>query len=313
MGDSITEGLIGGVLDTENRYTTVLENSLHAAGCSCRVVNAGRGGMTSAQGAMSFLQNLSASDPNVVTILYGANDLLLSDEGVPGVLSPSFGEALRFMVRESRASGALPVLLTLVPIIAEKFYVNHDRELYESRGGIETLWQEYDSTVRKVAREEGVAIFDIEELFGDSLDLSLGPDGTHPSVRGHELMGQALARLLLDLEPAEGQNGGGMGGLEDCYAYPSPYRPGGGALMMVHVRVGSPGRVDILVFDPSGRKVASLPGAEFDETGDHWFVWDGRDSNGSPVAPGVYLFTLRWTSRNSGACRMETLKVAVLR
>jgi lysophospholipase L1-like esterase len=311
-GDSITEGLIEGVRDTERRYTTVLESSLAAAGCSSRVVNAGKGGETSAGGALRFPQDVSQADPDVVTILFGANDLLLSETGDPAVLPTHFGEALRFMVKEARSWDAVPVLLTLVPVIPEKYYSTHDRELYESAGGIESIRREYDSTVRRIAREEETAILDIEELFEDSLEISLGTDGAHPSARGHEMMGRALASLILGLELENDGGGAGPDPLGLCYAYPNPYRPEGGALVTAYVQVGRPGSVELLIWDASGRKVTSSPGVFLEEEGEHRFAWDGT-SDGRTVAPGIYLLSLRWTSRSSGESSVKTLKVAVLR
>lgn len=314
-GDSITEGFIEGVVDFENRFTTVLERTLIEQGFTAKVANAGRGGETSVEGAMRFARDLSLSCPDVVTILFGANDLLLTGEGTPEVSAENFGGALRFMVRESRASAAVPVLLTLVPIDAEKFYVHHDRIPYESRGGIETIWQDYDSAIRRVAREENVAVLDIEELFRDSLGISLGEDGTHPSARGHESIGVALSGLIAGLELEEGQENGeaAVEPLADCYAYPNPFRPADGALLSVHMTIRRPGRVGILVFDPSGRKVASIPQVDYREAGQHWFVWDGRGSHGDPAAPGVYLFSLLWVSQDGGERTARSVKVAVLR
>jgi flagellar hook assembly protein FlgD len=46
--------------------------------------------------------------------------------------------------------------------------------------------------------------------------------------------------------------------------------------------------VEVAVFDVSGRVVAVLADGRL-EAGEHARVWDGRNLEGRPVSPGVYL------------------------
>jgi lysophospholipase L1-like esterase len=265
-------------------------------------------------GATYLAENLASADPHVVTILYGINDLILEYSGEPRVSTVNFGEALRFMVRETRAEGAVPVLLSLVPVIPELYYLRHQRELYEQYGGIEAHWQSYDLTIRRIAEEEAIPLVDLQEVLGDSLEVTLGSDGAHPSAVGHEILARELFRTIGDLEFPEGP---GESPLEctlgDCYLFPNPYRLSSGALLKVHVSVSGEGSMKTMIFDSSGREVAILPQVTFNNPGEHWLVWDGKDRHGKLVAPGVYLFSIEWSPQGDLPVGRKVMKVAVLR
>jgi hypothetical protein len=61
---------------------------------------------------------------------------------------------------------------------------------------------------------------------------------------------------------------------------------------------------DVSVLDASGRRVRQLASG-YTEAGTRTLSWDGRDSNGSPVRPGVYFLRLR--ARTSGVSVNRTL------
>ena len=60
--------------------------------------------------------------------------------------------------------------------------------------------ERYQKIMGKVAREQGVAIVDINKLFESEKDIGLlfnGPqDPIHPSVIGHEIIAQAIGRII---------------------------------------------------------------------------------------------------------------------
>jgi|GEM_PF-3558209 len=314
IGDSITEGFIEGVVDTSNRYTSVLERSLQTSGRNVSISNHAGAGQTSVDGALALAGYLASDKPDVVTILFGANDLLRENEEL--TVSPSnFGEALRFMVKETRAEGAVPILLSLVPMVPDKFYERHDRSLYEVYGGVETLWQSYDQVIRNVAAEEGTELVDVGRLFGDSLSVLIGTDGVHPSVRGHELIGLELSWLIIDLPVTGGPDGGQIapGTLFDLYVFPNPCRLESGALVKLHVRTEESGTLGAKVYDISGRAIVTLPETIIGNPGEHWVVWDGRDGGGNRVAPGIYLFQVEWSRQGGGNHSVTTIRFAIIR
>jgi hypothetical protein len=56
-------------------------------------------------------------------------------------------------------------------------------------------------------------------------------------------------------------------------------------------RIPNPGPVRLSIFDPSGRRVATLVN-QYLPAGDHQATWDGLTQRGLPASPGVYLVAL---------------------
>lgn len=52
------------------------------------------------------------------------------------------------------------------------------------------------------------------------------------------------------------------------------------------------GVVSIAVFDMLGKRVITLKNNEFYPAGVHPIFWEGKDENGQPVIPGVYICSL---------------------
>lgn len=79
---------------------------------------------------------------------------------------------------------------------------------------------------------------------------------------------------------------GRVNGLEP--AYPNPFNPS----TVIPFEVAARGRVEIKIFDVSGRLVRTLLGGVF-EAGRHAARWDGTGSDGRPAASGVYFCKLQ--------------------
>jgi hypothetical protein len=70
--------------------------------------------------------------------------------------------------------------------------------------------------------------------------------------------------------------------------YPNPFNP----RTLISFEVTDASRVQLMVFDPAGRRIRSLlTGGEISE-GHHEVVWDGMDNSGLSVPAGVYYFHL---------------------
>ncbi len=67
-------------------------------------------------------------------------------------------------------------------------------------------------------------------------------------------------------------------------AYPNPFNPE----TKVSFRVGAPQRVELAVYDASGRLIAVLADQVFG-AGQHVVAWNGLDRQGSPVPSGTYV------------------------
>lgn len=70
--------------------------------------------------------------------------------------------------------------------------------------------------------------------------------------------------------------------------YPNPFNPS----TQIGFDLGAPCHVTLEVFNITGQRVASLADRRF-ETGSHVVEWDGKNSAGSHVASGVYLYRLK--------------------
>lgn len=84
--------------------------------------------------------------------------------------------------------------------------------------------------------------------------------------------------------------------------HPNPFNP----TTRIAFDLSAAGRVEIAIYDVSGRLVATLVDREL-PAGRHETVWNGRAADGRPAASGIYLCTLR------AAGATETKKLVLLR
>jgi hypothetical protein len=68
---------------------------------------------------------------------------------------------------------------------------------------------------------------------------------------------------------------------------PNPFNP----TTAFEVQLASPGRIDLAIYDVSGRLVRAVLAER--GAGTHALLWDGRDASGRAVAGGVYPYVLR--------------------
>ncbi|NNE09062.1 MAG: T9SS type A sorting domain-containing protein, partial [Gemmatimonadetes bacterium] len=80
------------------------------------------------------------------------------------------------------------------------------------------------------------------------------------------------------------------------FAYPNPFRETSG----FRFQLAGPTEVFITLYNLAGREVRSLRSAG-DTRGEFVLVWDGRDSRGEPVPPGVYLARMEWGGQEQTA------------
>ena len=85
-------------------------------------------------------------------------------------------------------------------------------------------------------------------------------------------------------------------------AHPNPFNP----RVELRYRLAVSGHASLTIYDSAGRVVVHLLDENL-SAGNHRVVWDGRDSNGRPLASGVYHARLRTGGE------FETLKLALVR
>lgn len=170
MGDSITEGWVGG------------DPSLFADGN----VGRGIGGQTSPQMLVRFWQDVVALEPRAVHIMAGTND-------IAGNTGPATVESYRAnmlaMIDLARANGIAVVLAAVPP----------SRRLYWRELDPRPWIRELNEWLRATAAQQGLEFVDYGAVLADAeggLRADLGNDGVHPNRAGYAAMRPLAERAI---------------------------------------------------------------------------------------------------------------------
>lgn len=170
----------------EERFATgtVTVINLAASGRSTKTfINEGRWGKTLAE------------KPDVVLIQFGHNDSHAPERPESTEAATTYTDYLRRYVDESRAGGAVPVLVT--PMV---------RRTFDAAGNLTDILQPYADAMKAVAVEKKVAVIDLHAT-SRRLVEQLGPekaaemankkgDGTHFNEKGARAMADLVMREL---------------------------------------------------------------------------------------------------------------------
>lgn len=117
-----------------------------------------------------------------------------------------FKKSLSGMIARARSHGMNPILVTPLPLVAERYFDWVSRGLDKANilkylGTPEFIyrWQErYDIAAREVAARERAEMFDIRTRFLSEkrLDNFMSIDGIHPNEQGHALIKSAVREVL---------------------------------------------------------------------------------------------------------------------
>lgn len=190
-------------------YPTLLERDLNARGSvPCQVINAGVPGNTTTMARKRFETDVLAVRPKLVIIQFGINDSAFDVWKNPPATTPrvSVGDYrgnLRHFVEASRETGATVILMTPNPLrwtpALKKRYGKPPYDPSRPDGFNLTLVA-YIDAMRALAKEMNVPLLDVARVYAalppESVDALL-PDGMHPSQRGHDLVAQLLADVVL--------------------------------------------------------------------------------------------------------------------
>lgn len=163
FGDSITSGLEGEAEPYPPRLARMT---------GANVINEGYSGETASEAVSRVWGILDGYKPGRLMILYGVNDIMhhADYEDIIG--------NLRYMVQAAKSNKTMVKIATLLPMI--------DRHNGIFQGSIE----EVNYQIRIMAAEEGVALVDLEPLFGTGEGLQI--DGLHPNDAGSDLIASAF-------------------------------------------------------------------------------------------------------------------------
>ena len=213
-GDSILKGVVYD--ESRGRYAVYRDNCVLrlSRDAGVEVENFAMMGSTSEQG-LARMENQTLKSGNIAVIEFGGNDCdqdwAAASEHPEQMQSgkvplQTFGENLRKMVQKVREAGMLPALVTPPPLVAQRYFEWVSKNLDAGRilsylGDVEHIyrWQErYALMIRKIARQENVALLDMRDLFLSQSRFTdlMCVDGIHPNPAGHELLYNEFTAIL---------------------------------------------------------------------------------------------------------------------
>ncbi len=168
LGDSITKGIRCEGLPYPSRLAKL---------SGCKVANYGNGGKKSEYGARIAEDALIKEGPGIVCILFGAND------AGQNVHHRVVKENLRKIIRLCRKYKATPIIATPTPQIW-KYARNNENVKVIARD------------VRALAKEEHVALVDLNAAFGDGTKYLNPIDGLHLNNAGGDLVARKFYQAM---------------------------------------------------------------------------------------------------------------------
>lgn len=216
LGDSVAKGV---VLDAAHQKYMLLKNSFvheiqRAAHLS--VKNLAKFGCTIGKGAQILKRHKEELSQYDYTVLeFGGNDCDFNWSKVaadpdaghePQTPISEFEQSYCSMIREVRQSGGAPVLLTLPPIVAPRYFAWISQGLNAENilrwlGDVEHIyrWHEmYNLAVCRAAMQENAPLIDISSEFLSMTHYQdlICADGIHPNEQGHRLIAQSIERFV---------------------------------------------------------------------------------------------------------------------
>ncbi|MCL1631917.1 GDSL-type esterase/lipase family protein [Sporolactobacillus sp. CPB3-1] len=218
FGDSVTRGIIfvhGRFRIIRENYPALLQKAL---GNDDEVINKGVFNDNSDLLVKRLDHDVLDEHPDLVLINIGGNDCnfhwdqvakLPDSEHVPIVSLERYLTNISLMIRKISSSGALPVVLSLLPLDPARYY----RSLIEHYshsighwiglcGGIEHWHGMYNRALKKLCRERDVKLIDIRTAFkkkGSFVEL-INEDGLHPTAKGYQALAEIVFEYIPDLK-----------------------------------------------------------------------------------------------------------------
>lgn len=225
-GDSVMRGVIYN--EVKDRYALLEENSADRAfrRLGLTLNNRARMGCTVTKGLAILKRDLQAGAVcDAALIEFGGNDCNYDwaavaarpeEEHQPRTSLALFTASLKEMVEAVRMKGILPVMMTLPPIDAERYFRFFTRNglngenIRKWLGDIQHIyrWHErYNAAAARVAVECGCPLAGVREAFLGERNVGdlLCADGIHPNRKGHALMESVLESFGLSLERQAGR------------------------------------------------------------------------------------------------------------
>ena len=213
FGDSILKEVM---LDKNNKHyylpketnSSKIEKLL-----SIQIENNSRFGCTIGRGYSQLIKALDKGlNCDTVLLGYGGNDCDYNwsevaqkpnEEHLPNTPLDIFEKTYRSMIKKLKENGIEPLLMSLPPIDAEKYFAWMTRDGLNKKnllnwiGDIQMIYrfQElYSNTVVKIANETNNMLVDVRTRFLEKRNFSelICDDGIHPTIKGHNIIKKAF-------------------------------------------------------------------------------------------------------------------------
>lgn len=216
FGDSVAKGV---VLDSVSEKYVLLKDSFAnrlKAGLHFGMKNYSRFGSTVTKGQEIVSKRLGElKEYDCVAFEFGGNDCdydwaqvaaTPDAEHLPHTPVDAFEQEYARMICEVRAAGSCPVILSLPPIDAQRYFSWISRGLNAGNilhylGDVEHIyrWHEmYNVAVLRLASETETPLIDISSAFLETRNYQalICDDGIHPNERGHELIARTIGEAF---------------------------------------------------------------------------------------------------------------------
>jgi acyl-CoA thioesterase I len=216
FGDSVSKGV---VFDSVQKKYTLLKNNFvsiieHSA--NILINNYSKFGCTVTKGEEVLKKHRAELNQYDYTVLeFGGNDcdfdwaeVASAPEGIHQAKTPVsvFEEKYSEMIDSVKSANGIPVLLSLPPIDAKRYFAWISRGLNSENilcflGDIEYIyrWHEmYNLAVYRLAIKHQVPLIDISSAFlqTENYQRLICEDGIHPNESGHHLISETITRYL---------------------------------------------------------------------------------------------------------------------
>jgi len=174
LGDSFTAGAPGG--EADGRWPDELANALRSVNPGLEYHNLGQVGVTTAEVAGSQLAPCLKLEPDLVTVVSGANDVLLNVR--PDIEAHAVALDFIFSRIRGRLPGAALMTATTPP------FAGHIGLRPRSHRRVEEGLLALNDATREVAQRHDVVCLEFAHHPGARERSNFGADGFHPSAAG---------------------------------------------------------------------------------------------------------------------------------
>ncbi|MCQ2010003.1 MAG: GDSL-type esterase/lipase family protein [Sporolactobacillus sp.] len=217
FGDSVTRGITfvrGRFKIIRENYPALLQRFL---GDGDEVINKGVFNDNSDLLVQRLDHDVLDEHPDLVLINVGGNDCnfpwdqvakLPDSEHVPIVPIDRYLSNIKLMIDRISATGALPVILSLLPLDPARYYQSLMSHYSHSIGhwigmcgGIEHWHGMYNRALKDLCKKSGATLIDVRSAFKLKGDLKalINEDGLHPTAQGYKALAEIVSGFVPEL------------------------------------------------------------------------------------------------------------------